>query len=560
MSLGLKSFSDGLIHVEDHTKTYNDFTDEVDRLVNAEGLSQEELQTLKDSVTKKTKELVSLGVSAIVYRGKMVESRLDTEVRRGTDVNSQAVDSLFANVLHQVNREVTYSLPAAMAVGVQGLGVTLFTNPIYLREITNNVQEVLAIIRHECYHLVFRHLTIYKTYIEKGYINRTLMNLATDCQINQIVDNLPEGTVTLETLERMTGEKLEPRAGSLYYIEKLTESQFAKDLQEQKDNLTEMLQDMANSLKNQANGQGSGQDNSGGSGNSDEPSESDDDTNQDNSGQSNPMNQDAFQDAFNGLTDEDKQTLMDAIQSHDTWKSDEGGSELADGLVADVVKGAYNRMSDKTRGLLPGSIQESVGQLYRKKSVDWKSMVKKGFGTIPVPYKLTKKRMNRRQPNRVELRGKLTDRQVHVVVFVDTSGSMSDDDLMYALSEMTNMVKDIRSTIDVVISDSRIQDVFKNVKDMSKVKISGRGGTVFQPAYDYLHINGHTNRDTLAVYFTDGFGEPENQLDRKGFTNMYWVLTGEAAEENHLSVDPHGRIGLLRNDIKRNKQLEKRRR
>lgn len=532
---------------------YKELNELVDALKQTEGLTQDEVKELRRAIDVQTKEVVSLALSALMFKG------------RGANVQTGdgSADAFFSNIMQGVSVKVTTDVPAAMAVGVEKLGVTMFVNPYYLVAIAKDMFEVMAIIRHECYHLIFKHLTLYSSYIERGHIKRTLTNLATDCEINQIVTGLPEGTVTLELLEKITGETLEPRAGTLYYLEKLESSDFSKKLEEQRDNLMQKLKQQAQDrMSGKSDDEGDSDDTQGQTSSGDTTqnnNQSNTDSQEQGGGQGNnpiDMSDDVLKDALGGLSQEELEALFGSVDGHSPWGSkNQGDSEsVVDSVLGDLLKGAYSKLNDKQRGHLPGNITEAIDMLTKERVVNWKTLVRKGFGSVPVPYKQTKKRMNRRQPHRPELSGRMTDRQVNVVVFIDTSGSMSDTEVAYSMGEIKTMVKDIKAKVDVVLIDTKVNKVYRQIKDPRDLEIVGRGGTLFQPAFDYLRQNKHTNRDTLAVYFTDGYGEPEDQITRYGFNNIYWVLTGDHAELDNLSCEGNGRVALLKDDAKLNKK------
>lgn len=527
-------------------KDVREYYDELKGLINSlkdfKGTRDEHQEIIKE-INTRTSQIISLSISSLIFSG------LSGSKHGGNDGD---VDALFANILHGVTVKVTTEVPAAMAVGVEQLGVTMFVNPFHLVALAVDIHQVMAIIRHECYHLVFKHLTVYSAYINRQHIRRTLSNLATDCEINQIVTGLPGGTVTVEMLEKMVGHPLQKRAGTLYYLEQLEASDFLKQLEEQRDQLMQQLKQQAKEKMEGSSDSQSGQGTPSQDGNqSDEDSQD-----QGNQEGTIDMSGDVLRDAFGGLRQEELEALFGTVNGHNTWENSEqeGGESIVEGVLGDLVKGAYNKLNDKQRGNLPGNITEAIQAYSKERSINWKSMVRKGFGSIPVPFKQTKKRVNRRQPHRPELRGRMTDRQVEVVVFIDTSGSMSNTEISYVLGEVQNMIKDIRATVEVVLVDTKVNAVYNNLRDVSNVSIKGRGGTNFDPAFQYLHQTGKTNRNTLAVYFTDGWGETEDKINRHGFDNIYWVLTGENAGLDDLSCEGKGRVALLKDDAKLNRK------
>ena len=100
------------------------------------------------------------------------------------------------------------------AVGLNGLTYTLYINEEFWGKLSD--LEQIAILSHEVCHILFFHLTdSFKC------DNHQLMNVAEDCEINQILTNLPEGGVTLQSLSEICGKPLEPRKGSWYYYKEL---------------------------------------------------------------------------------------------------------------------------------------------------------------------------------------------------------------------------------------------------------------------------------------------------------------------------------------------------
>ena len=110
----------------------------------------------------------------------------------------------------------------------------------------------------------------------------------------------------------------------------------------------------------------------------------------------------------------------------------------------------------KSRGLMPAGVIEQIKHLLRKPEISWKQILKKYMGTVPVPYRRTKTRLNRRQPYRSDLSGKLPKRHIQLVVAIDTSGSMSNSDIEYVINEIFNIVKDYDTKVTIIRCDAEI--------------------------------------------------------------------------------------------------------
>ena len=100
------------------------------------------------------------------------------------------------------------------AVGLSGLNYTLYVNKDWWDKLQD--AECQAVIKHECGHLMFFHLT---DTFKCDYPQ--IMNIAMDCEINQNLSDLPEGCVTLAKLSEVCKKQLEPRKGSWYYYKEL---------------------------------------------------------------------------------------------------------------------------------------------------------------------------------------------------------------------------------------------------------------------------------------------------------------------------------------------------
>lgn len=102
------------------------------------------------------------------------------------------------------------------AVGRAGLSFTLYINQDFWSKLSD--KECLMVIKHEAMHLAFMHLTsLFSVPSHKRY----QMNIAMDGAINQYIQGLPEGGVTLKMLEDICGKQLQPKQGAWYYYNEL---------------------------------------------------------------------------------------------------------------------------------------------------------------------------------------------------------------------------------------------------------------------------------------------------------------------------------------------------
>jgi len=228
-----------------------------------------------------------------------------------------------------------------------------------------------------------------------------------------------------------------------------------------------------------------------------------------------------------------------------------------------IVRDAYNAMNATDRGTIPGSIMERINFLLSRPEINWRDYLRRLIGTIPVPYRKSRTRLNRRQPLRGDLCGRLPRYVIRVIACLDTSGSMSDAAIQYCLSETWHLAKErgCEAEMYVVECDCSIGrvSIIKNEHDIEllmKKGITGRGGTYFTPSIEYINgASQYKNKpkefpnagkfaDAIMVYFTDGYGE--NEIPKPHTYKNLWVVLGD---ESHLSLSqPYGEVKSLSKD------------
>lgn len=111
-----------------------------------------------------------------------------------------------------------------------------------------------------------------------------------------------------------------------------------------------------------------------------------------------------------------------------------------------------------------------------------------------------------------------------VVVAIDTSGSISTEQLQQFMSEIQAIKNSYPVTVRVIICDAAVHGDYTLERygsfDHKKIKIQGRGGTDFKPVFKYVDDN--KIRPTMGIYLTDGYGDFPNHPPAYPFL---WVLT-----------------------------------
>lgn len=99
-------------------------------------------------------------------------------------------EPFFASIMRFVHKRCTFDpkMPTA-AIAFEGDWFTLYWNVDFIAGLTK--KQFFGLLQHECYHIIFRHLT---TRMQEP---RILWNIATDLAINSLIprDELPEGAL-----------------------------------------------------------------------------------------------------------------------------------------------------------------------------------------------------------------------------------------------------------------------------------------------------------------------------------------------------------------------------
>jgi len=211
----------------------------------------------------------------------------------------------------------------------------------------------------------------------------------------------------------------------------------------------------------------------------------------------------------------------DSPYDHKTWKEFDDLSEADKKLVQKQIEHQLKETAEQTekrRGIIPGELAGMIERLthIEPPSFDWKGYLKRFVGNSTISYtKKLRRKFNKRYSGNPGLKIKFKN---HICVGVDTSGSVSNDELKEFMNELTHMHK-TGHKITVVQCDTQINSVedFNPRKDW---EVKGRGGTEFQPVIDHYNKNG---KYTALIYLTDGECYPPEDCPR----NALWVHSSQ---------------------------------
>ena len=368
-------------------------------------------------------------------------------------------EPFYGLLLLSLNKIWSERLVPTAGVYLKGINYELAINPKFWEELPA-IQKV-GILKHELLHIAFFHLTDYSHYKDKE-----LLNIAMDIEINQYIERswLPEEGCFLDKFPELN---MEAKKGTRYYYEKL---------QQHKNQKQDIVQAI---LEAYANG---------------------------------------------STTCELPNGESINLPNHDSDNHDEM-DDATRKLVQQQTKHIVNQVADqimKSSGTVPGEIAEVLERINKVEppKFDWRGYIRRFAGkSVKVYTKKSRRKFNKRISENPGLKLK---QQKHILAIVDTSASVSTNELKEFLNEMYHMTK-TGSEVTLVQCDTAISHIgkFDPRKDL---ELHGRGGTNFQPGVDYY--NEHMRNFSCMVYFTDGEAYPPENA--KG--NILWVISSNGTK------------------------------
>jgi len=302
-----------------------------------------------------------------------------------------------------------------------------------------------------------------------SFSNKKLANVAMDMEINQYIEDswLPEGGIRIEDYEDL---KLDKKAGCRYYYDQLLRLQDEKD-------------------KNGTTGN----------------------------------------DAMDKLLDN---VASGDIPDHSTWEEFDDMTDAEKKLIEKQVQKILQDAKEQTvkkRGTVPGEIEGLiVVEEFTAPKFDWKGYLRRFTGvSTKVFTKKIRRKENRRYEDNPGLKIKMRQ---HMLLAIDTSGSVSDTELAEFMNEIHHIYK-VGVDITVVQCDTSIKSI-EPYKGKNEISVLGRGGTEFDPVLDYYNAN--LKKYTSLVYFTDG--ECYTSVRPRG--KVLWVLS----ERSGMNEDLPGQV------------------
>lgn len=208
--------------------------------------------------------------------------------------------------------------------------------------------------------------------------------------------------------------------------------------------------------------------------------------------------------------------ILDNIDNSDGMYLDQHlGDEVPEEMRDAVVKDIMDRL--QARGFESGNVTESLNKL-RKKRKDYLTYIKRCLSNQIFG---TKKQKTIVKPNRRNILGLKGNRKVKtkITAILDTSGSMGG-----TFERVLSYIYRNDIEVNLIEADTSVKWIqnIKNKRQLETTVIKGGGGTILQPAIDYVaeHFN-----DTNLVVLTDGYCDNLNLSRING--NILMISIGD---------------------------------
>jgi predicted metal-dependent peptidase len=217
------------------------------------------------------------------------------------------------------------------------------------------------------------------------------------------------------------------------------------------------------------------------------------------------------------------------LPDHGTWEEfdnlDEATKKLIKTQTEHILKEVVDQVT-KSRGKIPGEMAEIIDKISKLNppKFNWRAYVRRFVGGSIKTFT----KMSRQKPNFrfIENPGLKHKEKRHILVAVDTSGSVSTNELIEFLHEIHHISRS-GTEVTLVQCDTAISHIgkFDPKKDF---EIHGRGGTNFHPVTDYYDAN--KKKYNCLIYLTDG----EAPAPDKCRGPVLWVISSQSQLNSDL--------------------------
>jgi len=387
--------------------------------------------------------------------------------------------------------------------------IHMYYNTEYLDKL--NRDQVPAVVLHEVFHCVFLHPSSFATLEQEGK-DKCLWDLAQEIVVNATVNELTKGTpfalpgAPFDPLKSVNIEDVLNSSGSVYFYSDYgldhSTNEVYEELVKERSKIPKEFQTLLTIIGCSGNGNGNGTIDSNG-----DSEEGNSDQSQDGSGSNSNCKGNSGNKGQSSSKSNKKSPLSgDVIPSK--------SKEAIEKAIAVILE------MQKQRGDLPANLKRLIKDLTTPK-ISWKKMLQGMIVRARDGLEdISRIRHNTRRDydNDVIIPETVYRKLDEVVIVLDTSGSISQKELVDFVSELQTM-EHIVDSYTVITTDAEVHEVVK-VKDLrellNKIKFEGGGGTDFRDVFEKV------KKCNTMIFFTDGYATYPEDPPRYP---VLWILT-----------------------------------
>lgn len=449
----------------------------------------------------------------------------------------------YAELLTFINYYESTNIPT-LGVNINKQGMNMYWNRKFIDKLLDS--ELLFILIHECFHLLFDHTK------RSIFYNKELANIAQDQIINTIIveDIVKKVNNKLGNTNKITiptyhdeyfkdddgNDRLDKDGNKIknplykknmglfipkeYKGEHIFENlyEWLKEQYEDYKQRKEQNQKSSDNKKGDSKNNQSGDNQQSSDGQSGDSKSQSDDNKQSSDGQSGKSKNkqssgngqpneptDSFGNPSygnNGQPDVDCNSLDSLFDSFDKGEQLTLDSHLSDEVSEDARKSIVGDFMQrlKNRGLVSADIEQTLNKLRKTKKNYLKEIKRVASNHIMG----TTKRKSITRPNRRGIEGIKGKKKFKNCIncILDTSGSMTGSFEKVLSYIFQNDIQINLISIDTVVKGF---DIIKNKRELQSYNIKGGGGTILQPAIDYISDDSNKINKYNNIILTDGY-------------------------------------------------------
>lgn len=382
---------------------------------------------------------------------------LDELARTGIDLLLN--EPFYAHLFGSLNKEIVGANHAvdSLAVGGGTNSLTLYVNAQFWDTVLTDPQHRYGVLKHELLHLVFHHL-----FVREPFLDPMLLNVAFDLVVNQYIDRsqLPTDSIFLESFPALALQ-----SGQTWYY-------YYKQLED---------------LRQGRGGEASGS---------------------------------PDQELLNNIRSD-----THGLERHQPWQEIRSRSELERDAIEmhldSLLQTAHQRTSAHAWGAMPGEVRERLEQqlLRPGPNLNWRIVLRLfAESAAATRLKNTIKRPSKRYGTSPGLRIR---RRQHLLVAIDTSGSIGQEELALFFQEIFHLWR-AGAVVEVLENDTKVYQQYA-YRGSSPALVSGRGGTDYNEAL----ARANAQKPDGLIFFTDGYADQPRVRTRMP---VLWVISKRGLE------------------------------